>query len=58
MLKNLNITNFGRLKELVFDFGNGLYFLSGDNDLGKSFMLDSHKRWPDLNSNRGAKDHD
>lgn len=40
MLKNLNITNLGPSKELSFDFGNRLNFLTGDNGLGKSFVLD------------------
>jgi hypothetical protein len=40
MLKNLNITNLGPSKELSFDFGSRLNFLTGDNGLGKSFVLD------------------
>ena len=40
MLTNLNITNLGPSKELSFDFGSRLNFLTGDNGLGKSFVLD------------------
>lgn len=40
MLKNLNITNLGPSEELSFDFGSRLNFLTGDNGLGKSFVLD------------------
>jgi len=40
MLKSLNITNLGPSKELFFEFGNRLNLLTGDNGLGKSFVLD------------------
>lgn len=40
MLKNLRITDLGPSKELSFEFGNRLNFLTGDNGLGKSFVLD------------------
>jgi predicted ATPase len=40
MLKNLHINDLGPSKELSFDFGTRLNFLTGDNGLGKSFVLD------------------
>lgn len=40
MLKSLNITNLGPSKMLFFEFGNRLNLLTGDNGLGKSFVLD------------------
>ena len=40
MLHSLNITNLGPAAEFTFDFGRRLNFLTGDNGLGKTFVLD------------------
>ncbi len=57
MLKNLTIKNVGPAPELTLDFGKRLNVLTGDNGLGKSFLLDIAwwsltRRWPaELNKN-------
>lgn len=57
MLKNLCIKNVGPAPELSLDFGKRLNLLTGDNGLGKSFLLDIAwwsltRRWPaELNAN-------
>lgn len=40
MLKNLQITDLGPSKKLSFEFGSRLNILTGDNGLGKTFVLD------------------
>ncbi len=40
MLEKLHIHNLGPSDELAFQFGDRLNFLTGDNGLGKSFVLD------------------
>ena len=40
MLKSLTINNVGPAPELSLDFGKRLNLLTGDNGLGKSFLLD------------------
>lgn len=55
MLKSLTLQNVGPAPELQVDFGPRLNLLTGDNGLGKSFLLDIAwwsltRRWPtDLN---------
>lgn len=41
MLSSLRIANLGPAKEFNFEFGRRLNFLTGDNGLGKTFVLDS-----------------
>ena len=56
MLKRLSLKNVGPAPELSADFGKRLNLLTGDNGLGKSFLLDIAwwsltRRWPsELNS--------
>lgn len=40
MLKRLKLSNVGPAPELVVDFGKRLNLLTGDNGLGKTFLLD------------------
>ena len=40
MLKNVKMTNVGPAPTMEFDFGDRLNLLTGDNGLGKSFLLD------------------
>lgn len=60
MLKNLTIKNVGPAAELSLNFGKRLNVLTGDNGLGKSFLLDIAwwaltRRWPaELNANLAA----
>ncbi|MFM8332484.1 MAG: AAA family ATPase [Candidatus Methylumidiphilus sp.] len=57
MLKRLSIKNVGPAAELSLEFGDRLNILTGDNGLGKSFLLDIAwwsltRRWPaELNAN-------
>ena len=51
MLKGLKLNNVGPARELGIDFGRRLNLLTGDNGLGKSFLLDvgwwaMTRRWP------------
>lgn len=51
MIKHLKITNVGPAPEMELDFGKRLSFLTGDNGLGKSFLLDIAwwaltRKWP------------
>ena len=51
MLKRLELRNVGPAPELAIDFGERLNLLTGDNGLGKSFLLDvgwwaMTRRWP------------
>lgn len=51
MLKNLHIKHVGPAPELELEFGRRLNLLTGDNGLGKSFLLDIAwwaltRRWP------------
>ena len=51
MLKRLELRNVGPAPELTIDFGERLNLLTGDNGLGKSFLLDvgwwaMTRRWP------------
>ena len=51
MLKRLELRNVGPAPELAVDFGERLNLLTGDNGLGKSFLLDvgwwaMTRRWP------------
>ncbi len=51
MLKRLKLSNVGPAPELAVDFGKRLNLLTGDNGLGKSFLLDvgwwaMTRRWP------------
>ncbi|MGL6095600.1 MAG: AAA family ATPase, partial [Fimbriiglobus sp.] len=56
MLRRLRLKNIGPAPEMVLDFGSRLNLITGDNGLGKSFLLDVTwwaltRRWPqDLNS--------
>jgi AAA domain, putative AbiEii toxin, Type IV TA system len=40
MLKNITLNNVGPSAEMVVDFGERLTVITGDNGLGKSFLLD------------------
>lgn len=57
MFKRLAIQNVGPAPKLILDFGKRLNVLTGDNGLGKSFLLDIAwwsltRRWPaELNRN-------
>ena len=51
MLERLKITNVGPSPSMELDFGNRLNLLTGDNGLGKSFLLDIAwwsltRKWP------------
>ena len=51
MLKNLKMTNVGPAPVMELEFGNRLNLLTGDNGLGKSFLLDIAwwaltRKWP------------
>ena len=51
MLKELNLSNVGPSPSLHLEFGSRLNLLTGDNGLGKSFLLDIAwwvltRRWP------------
>ena len=51
MLKNVKMTNVGPAPTMEFDFGDRLNLLTGDNGLGKSFLLDIAwwaltRKWP------------
>lgn len=51
MLKTLNLTNVGPAQELQLVLGNRLNIITGDNGLGKSFLLDIAwwtltRKWP------------
>ena len=51
MLKRLELRNVGPAPELDIEFGKRLNLLTGDNGLGKSFLLDvgwwaMTRRWP------------
>ena len=51
MIKNLKITNVGPAPEMALDFNKRLNLLTGDNGLGKSFLLDIAwwaltRKWP------------
>lgn len=41
MLKSLKLTNLGPTKDLDIQFGDRLTVITGDNSLGKSFILDT-----------------
>jgi len=57
MLESLHLKNVGPAPELSLDFAERLNLITGDNGLGKSFLLDVAwwaltRRWPhDLNEN-------
>ena len=57
MLKHLKLTNVGPAPEMELEFGERLNLLTGDNGLGKSFLLDIAwwaltEKWPaDINHN-------
>jgi DNA repair ATPase RecN len=40
MLKSLKLTNVGPISNMEMAFGNRLNLVTGDNGLGKSFLLD------------------
>ncbi len=42
MLKHLELKNVGPAARMKLDFGSRLNLLTGDNGLGKSFLLDMH----------------
>lgn len=51
MLKNLKMTNVGPAPTMELEFGDRLNLLTGDNGLGKSFLLDMAwwaltRKWP------------
>jgi hypothetical protein len=51
MIRNLRIKNVGPAREMTLEFGDRLNLLTGDNGLGKSFLLDIvwwalTRRWP------------
>lgn len=51
MIKNLNASNVGPLQKLDLTFGPRLNLITGDNGLGKSFLLDliwyaMTRQWP------------
>ena len=57
MLKKLKLSNVGPIPEFEFEFGDRLNLFTGDNGLGKSFLLDIiwyalTRKWPaDVNKN-------
>ena len=57
MLHSLKMTNVGPAPEMELEFGSRLNLITGDNGLGKSFLLDTiwwalTRKWPQqLNSN-------
>lgn len=51
MLKHLKLTNLGPAPKMELDFGKRLNIITGDNGLGKSFLLDVSwwaltRKWP------------
>lgn len=51
MIKHLKISNIGPAPKMELEFGNRLNLLTGDNGLGKSFLLDiawwaMTRKWP------------
>ena len=51
MIRNLKIKNIGPAPEMTLEFGKRLNLLTGDNGLGKSFLLDIAwwaltRKWP------------
>lgn len=51
MIGNVTLTNVGPLPDVEIEFGAGLNVITGDNGLGKSFLLDVvwyalTRRWP------------
>ncbi len=51
MIKSLTLKNVGAMPEKTINFGNRLNIITGDNGLGKSFLLDIiwyalTRRWP------------
>ena len=51
MLQNLELTNVGPAQKMRLDFGERLNLITGDNGLGKSFLLDIAwwaltRKWP------------
>ena len=51
MIKNLTVTNVGPSQKLDLTFGTRLNIITGDNGLGKSFLLDliwyaKTRQWP------------
>ncbi len=51
MIKRLNLLNIGPKPDMELEFGNRLNLLTGDNGLGKSFLLDIvwwslTRKWP------------
>lgn len=51
MLKSLHLVNVGPAREMRLDFGSRLNLITGDNGLGKSFILDAAwwaltRKWP------------
>ncbi len=60
MIRYLQLTNIGPASEMELVFGKRLNILTGDNGLGKSFLLDIAwwaltRKWPaDINSNLTA----
>lgn len=51
MIKRLKIHNIGPAAKMELEFGQRLNLLTGDNGLGKSFLLDIAwwsltRRWP------------
>ena len=40
MIKKLSVTNIGPSDQVDIAFGSRLNVVTGDNDLGKSFLLD------------------
>lgn len=54
MLKYLHLSNVGPAPEMAMEFGSRLNIITGDNGLGKSFLLDAAwwaltRRWPQEN---------
>ncbi len=52
MLHSLKMTNVGPAPEMELDFGSRLNLITGDNGLGKSFLLDTiwwalTRKWPE-----------
>lgn len=41
MLKKLNIKNFKTIEDLEIDFEGGVYLITGDNELGKSTLINA-----------------
>lgn len=51
MLQRINLKNVGPLSDFSFDFGNRLTVMTGDNGVGKTFLLDIiwyvlTRQWP------------